>query len=111
MEKIKSIAEINETVISRWNTARVGKILNAKNSEDELLEAFENDLYETPNDLKINPRELIYALHSNNKFSAAFKKEVKAVLKKWISMKSTSWDPNAPPFYSVELEYIERFSH
>lgn len=106
MEKLRDIREINGSLIRKWKTHNIEKILRSARLEEELLLAYENGLYGTPVEPKVNPRELIYAISTIRTFSAAFKKEVKAMTRSWIDMTSATWTDNVPPFYSVELDYI-----
>lgn len=106
MAKVGKITEINENLIKQWRTPNIEKILRLTELEENLLLAYENGLYGTPVNLKLNPREMIYVISTFKNLSPSFLKEVKAMTKSWISNSSATWNDNVPPFYSVELDYI-----
>ena len=70
-----------------------------------MLLAFENSLYETPTNPKVDPSEMFYVFTTQKNLSASFVKEVKAMTVSWQKMTSATWNENDPPFYSVEIDY------
>jgi hypothetical protein len=106
MQKIREIKEINEGLIRSWKTPNREQILASENSEEKFLLAYENGLYETPSEPKLNPREMIYVLTTQKSLSPSLLSEVKAMTRSWLDMTSKTWNENVLPLYSVELEYI-----
>jgi hypothetical protein len=106
MKKIRSFEEITEELIRGWSTPQVEEFLASSGAEQHLLVAYENGLYETPNDPKLGPREMIFVLSTKRDLSPAFIREVKAMTRHWIDKTAASWSDNVPPFYSVEMDYI-----
>lgn len=104
VEKIRNISEINEKVIRQWKTPVVEFML--EQSEEEIIEAYENDLFDTPVNPKLNPRELISIVTTRRDWTRSSLLELKTITQNWITKTSSTWTDNVPPFYSVELEYI-----
>jgi hypothetical protein len=106
LEKVKSRKDIDTKLILSWKTPRVEKLLSSSQAEIELLTAFENDLFNTPNEPKITPREMLYALTTKKNLSSEFIKELKDLTSRWFELTTSTWSQNVLPFYSAELEYI-----
>lgn len=108
MDAIRSIKDITAERVASWKTDRIVRLLHSQEREDIMIEAFENELFDTPNQSKITPHELIYAFSVDPELVQAILPEIKKIIEYWDRSIIKDWNDKVAPTYLHELRYIEK---